>query len=190
VPKLWEESIQAHRAAVHDRVLDAAARLVHRHGPAGITMARMAREAGIGRATLYKYFPDAGAVLAAWHRRQVGEHVAELAALRNAPGRAIERLGAVLAGWARLAQHGAGNSSVVAGLHTHDHVEQAEQQLLGMLTELLAEAAEAGDVRCDVAAAELAVYCRYAATGAAALPSAAAVQRLVAVTLAGLAPAG
>ena len=58
-----------------------------------------------------------------------------------------------------------------------------------MIRELLAEGAEAGDVRDDVAPDELASYCLHALTAARTLPSKAAVRRLVAVTLAGLRPA-
>lgn len=54
------------------------------------------------------------------------------------------------------------------------------------LRELLTDAARAGDVRDDVAADELAAYCRHAITAAGGLPSQAAVQRLVAITLTGL----
>lgn len=34
-----------------------------------MTMSRIAEEIGIGRATLYKYFPDVEAILLAWHER-------------------------------------------------------------------------------------------------------------------------
>jgi AcrR family transcriptional regulator len=37
-------------------------------------MSQIAAETGIGRATLYKYFPDVEAILVAWHERQVAEH--------------------------------------------------------------------------------------------------------------------
>jgi len=52
-----------------------------------------------------------------------------------------------------------------------------------------AEAAQAGDLRDDVAPDELAAYCLHALSAASVAGSKAAVQRLVAVTLAGLRPA-
>src|SRR5579859_5616770 len=79
VPKLWNETIDAHRAAVRDATLDAAAALVARHGLTAVNMSQIAKETGIGRATLYKYFPDVEAILLAWHERQIGAHLKQLA---------------------------------------------------------------------------------------------------------------
>jgi hypothetical protein len=50
----------------------------------------------------------------------------------------------------------------------------------------VAEGAETGDLRDDVAPDELAGYCLHALAAASSLPSKAAVRRLVTVTLAGL----
>ncbi len=58
VPKLWNDTIAAHRRAVRDATLDTTAALVAEHGLAAVTMSQIAEETGIGRATLYKYFPD------------------------------------------------------------------------------------------------------------------------------------
>ncbi len=58
MPKLWTETIEEHRRAVHDATLDTTAALVREHGLAAVTMSQIAAAAGIGRATLYKYFPD------------------------------------------------------------------------------------------------------------------------------------
>ncbi len=58
MPRIWSETIAAHRDAVRDATLDATAALVAEHGLTGVTMSQIAKESGIGRATLYKYFPD------------------------------------------------------------------------------------------------------------------------------------
>ena len=71
---MWTDTIEAHRAAVRDAALDAAGELIAAHGLTGVTMSRLAATTGIGRATLYKYFPDVDAVLHAWHDRQVEQH--------------------------------------------------------------------------------------------------------------------
>src|SRR5687768_6472277 len=92
VPKLWNETIEAHRRAVRDATLDTTAALVAEHGMASLTMSQIAEETGIGRATLYKYFSDVEAILVAWHERQVTGHLEHLTQVRNRAGDADERL--------------------------------------------------------------------------------------------------
>jgi AcrR family transcriptional regulator len=187
VPKLWSDTIEAHRHAVRDATLDATAALVAEHGLASVTMSAIAKETGIGRATLYKYFPDVEAILVAWHQRQITEHLERLAAVRDHAGGPAERLEAVLTAYA-LIIHEHHGSELAALLHQGDHVAQARQQLKDFIRDLLAEVATHGDLRRDVASDELATYCLHALTAAPSLASEAAVRRLVAVTLAGLRP--
>ncbi|WP_374105373.1 hypothetical protein [Streptomyces sp. ISL-36] len=75
-------------------------------------------------------------------------------------------------------------------LHQGEPVRQAQQQLVDLVQGLLAEVAETGALRDDAKPAELAVYCLHALTAAGAMPSAAAVHRLVRVILDGLRPRG
>ncbi len=187
VPRLWNETIEAHRAAVHDAILDTTVALVAEHGLASVTMSRIAEEAGIGRATLYKYFPNVEAILVAWHERHVTGHLEHLAELRDQAGDPAERLEAVLVAYA-LIQHKRHATELAALLHRDEHVARAQQQLRGLTRDLLTEGAETGDLRDDVAPEELAIYCLHALTAAGSLPSEAAVRRLVTVTLAGLRP--
>jgi DNA-binding ferritin-like protein (Dps family) len=79
-------------------------------------------------------------------------------------------------------------SGLSTHLHQTPHVARAQQQLRKPVRDLVAGAAAAGQVRGDVAADELATFCLNALTAATSLPSKAAVQRLVQVTLAGLRP--
>jgi AcrR family transcriptional regulator len=187
VPKLWNETIEAHRRAVTDATLDATAALVAEHGLASVTMSKIARSTGIGRATLYKYFPDIEAILVAWHERHVAEHLRRLAQVRDQAGPAEARLEAVLRASATISYH-RGDGDLAALLHRGPHIVRAQQDLSNLLQGLLAEGAEHGAVRADVAPAELASYCLHALAAAGSLPSKAAVDRLVAVTLAGLRP--
>jgi hypothetical protein len=46
----------------------------------------------VQRATLYKYFPDARAVLTAWHERQITTHLDQLAAVAGPAAPAVVRL--------------------------------------------------------------------------------------------------
>ena len=189
MPKLWTQTIQAHRHQVRDAILDATWALVAEHGLLSVTMSQIAEQAGIGRATLYKYFPDVDAILLAWHERHVAGHLQQLAEVRDQAGDAGERLEAVLQAYALISHHRQQHGTELAGLlHRHDRVARAQQQLHDLLQELVTEAAARGEVRGDVAPAELASYCLHALTAAGSLPSKAAVRRLVAVTLAGLRP--
>ena len=190
MPKLWDATIEAHRSAVRDATLDTAAALVARHGVRAVTMSQIAQETGIGRATLYKYFPDVEAILTAWHERQVSGHLHHLAELRDHAGGAGERLAAVLEAYALMQQSvaAAHGTELVALLHGGAHVERVRQQLHDFIRDLLVEGATAGELRNDVAPDELASYCLHALSAAAGMPTTAAVHRLVAVTLAGLHP--
>lgn len=190
VPKLWNETIEAHRRDVCDAVLDTTAALVAQHGLLSVTMSRIAEEAGIERATLYKYFTDVEAILLAWHERQVAGHLERLAEARDKAGGAGQRLEAVLEAYALIAHdsHGHHDTELAALMHRGEQVARAEQKLRRMVRDLLTEAAETGDIRDDVTPDELVDYCLHALTAASRLPSKAAVRRLVAVTLAGIRP--
>ena len=195
VPRLWDDTIEAHRTAVRDATLNAAAALVAQHGLRGVTMSQIAEATGIGRATLYKYFPDVEAILLAWHERQIAGHIAELAKLRAKAQDPGDRLEAVLEAFARihfdLAQHHppglpSHGTELAALLHRGEHVARAEKQVKEFVRDVVSDAASSGQLRNDVAPEELASYCLHALTAASALSSKAAVRRLVAVTLAGM----
>lgn len=187
VPRLWDETIEAHRRAVRDATLDTTAALVAQHGLASVTMSQIAEHTGIGRATLYKYFPDVETILVAWHQRQITEHLDQLADVRDHARNAGERLKAVLEAYA-LIVHEHHGSDLAALLHRGPHVAPAHQQLHDFVRDLLTEGTASGEVRDDVAPEELASYCLHAVTAARGLPSKAAVQRLVTVILAGVQP--
>ena len=187
MPRLWTQTIDDHRTAVRDAVLDAAAALVADQGLAAVTMSRVAEMTGIGRATLYRYFHDVEAILLAWHERQVARHLEHLTAVRDGSGGAAEGLVAVLEAYARLSAH-SGDTEAVTALHQGTHVARARRQLRDFVRDLLAEGAATGDLRDDIAAEELAAYCLHALGAAREMPSPDAVARLVAVTVTGLRP--
>lgn len=191
MPKLWDETIEAHRRSVRDAIVDTTAALATEHGLRSVTMSRIADEAGIGRATLYKYFPDVEAILLAWHDRQIRRHLQHLGAVRDTAGDAGQRLQAVLEAYALIAHqtHGHHDTDLGAFLHRDEQLVRAQQQLSELVRDLIADAAASGAVRSDVAPGELAGYCLHALGAASGLPSKAAVRRLVGVVVAGLRPA-
>jgi AcrR family transcriptional regulator len=188
VPKLWSETIEEHRRAIHDATLDTTAALVSEHGLAAVTMSQIAAATGIGRATLYKYFPDVEAILMAWHERHIALHLRLLTAARDAAATPGEQLDAVLEAYALIQHQHHGTEMPVALLHRGEHVARARQQLQDLVASLLAAGVQAGDIRADIAPGELAGYCLHALTAAGSLPSEAAVRRLLTVTMSGLRP--
>lgn len=190
MPRLWDETVETHRQAVRDATLDATAGLVAERGLRAVTMSQIADVTGIGRATLYKYFPDIEAVLLAWHEREISTHLRQLEEARDAAGSPGQRLAAVLEAYAGIAHdsHGSHDADLAGLLHRDEHVAAGEHRLRKLVRDLLTDAAAAGEVRDDVAPDELAAYCLHAIAAAGKLPSKAAVRRLVAVTLSGLRP--
>jgi AcrR family transcriptional regulator len=190
VPKLWKDTIESHRREVHDAILDTTAGLVAEHGLLSVTMSQIAERTGIGRATLYKYFPDVQAILHAWHERQITAHLGQLGEARDRAGDPATAVRAVLETYAAIRQdrsrHHRHAPALAAVLHEDAGLAAPRRQLRAIVRDTLAEAATAGEVRDDVPADELATFCLHALDAAADLRSKAAVQRLVTVTLTAL----
>ncbi len=215
MPRLWTDTIESHRREVNGAILETTAALVGEHGLASVTMSQIAEKTGIGRATLYKYFPDVEAILVAWHERHVTHHLERLTEIRDRAGEPGERLEAVLEAYAlisherarshseehshaRSREHSRAHSEehphppfateLSAYVHRDKHVARALRRLRDFIRDLLLDAVKAGDVRDDAPPEELADYCIHALGAASTLRSKSAVQRLVAVTLSGLRP--
>jgi len=187
MPKIWSQTIEAHRDAVREATINATAALVARHGPSGVTMSQVAKDTGIGRATLYKYFPDVESILRAWHERQIDDHLMNLLQIRDQTVGAAERLRAVLAGYATAISHRRAHDDHLVGMvHSGEYVAAAHQHLRQFIRELIADAAATGAIRQDIPVDELAVYCLHAVAGATSLHGEAAIHRLVQTILTGL----
>lgn len=195
MPKLWEKTIEAHRRSVQDATLETTARLVKERGLRGVTMSEIAEKTGVGRATLYKYFPDVESILAVWHRRQIAHHLAHLRQVRDLAEGPEGRLRAVLNAFAHIQHeparnhHGQPHSAEVAALlHSDDQVARARRELHGLIAALITDAAAAGAVRSDISSEEVAEYCIHALEAASHAPSEEAVSRLVTLTVSGMRP--
>ncbi|MBT2515482.1 helix-turn-helix transcriptional regulator [Arthrobacter sp. ISL-30] len=155
--------------------------LVSEHGLLSVTMSRIAKEVGIGRATLYKYFPDVEAILLAEHDRRVASQLEHLHAVKSGggdPGRQLEQV--LLIHAMMVNEH---HDSVIASV-MHQGGSRGHQE--AFLQDLLQQAADAGVIRTDMPAEELAKFCLNALSAASQAPSHAAVKRLVQLTLDGL----
>ena len=188
MPRLWTSTIEAHRREVREAIIDSAARLVTEAGLLSVTMSRIAEEAGIGRATLYKYFPDVASILREWHDRQISHHLQELTEAAGQRGDPTERLESVLRAYAEMLHRTRGHDDreFAAVLHGDDQIDHAHSRLSNMIRDLLVEAAAAGGVRGDIAPRELAAFCLNALEAAGDFSSNAAVGRLVMLTMNGL----
>lgn len=189
MPKLWSETVDAHRREVREAIFASTVELIAEHGLRAVTMSQIAEQAGIGRATLYKYFPDVDTILVAWHERQVAAHLDQLRGIATRPGSAAARLEQVLSTYAGIIydtatrHHG---TDLAALIHQGEHLDHAKRQLNELLSGLLASASAAKEIRSDIPVAELANYCLNALGAARTVHSQAAASRLVTVIMTGL----
>ena len=181
MPKLWSETIDAHRADVVDAIHDATVKLAHAHGPLAVTMTQIAKEARIGRATLYKYYPDVAAIFRAWHERHVAEHLRQLSEIAEGPGDASTRLREVLGAYALIRYHRPRDDFAV--LHHEEHAADAQRAHIKLIKQLLDQADRDGAVRADIPTGELATFCASALDAAGFVRSRAAANRVADATL-------
>lgn len=186
MPKLWNDTIESHRQAVRDAAMDAVAAIAAEKGLSGVTMSEIAEDAGIGRATLYKYFADLQQILLAWHEREISRHMRELQTARDRAPDALSALQDVFETYARNGPHKHREEALAGFLHDQHHSARAHHHLHKLVSDLISKAAAAGSVRTDISAEELTHYCLSALSAGAHLDTAIAVKRLVTVTLDGL----
>ncbi|MBP2334735.1 AcrR family transcriptional regulator [Saccharothrix coeruleofusca] len=120
MPKLWDETIEAHRLEVRRAIPATTAALVAERGLLNVTMSRIAEQAGIGRATLYKYFPDVEAILRAWRGERIAHHLAHLTAVRDGASGPVRRLEAVLEAFAAISHGSRGHFDAGLGAKKGD----------------------------------------------------------------------
>ena len=84
--------------AVHDRLLDGAAELVGERG-LHFSLPELARQAGVGTATVYRHFTDVEQVGELLFARILGGLVERLEALAADPGSARERMSRICLTW-------------------------------------------------------------------------------------------
>lgn len=180
MPKLWTHTIDAHRRTVRDTILDAAASLADEQGLASLTMSGISERAGIGRATLYKYFSDVQQVLGAWHRQVVARHMREFDDLESRHSEPLDLLTAILLAYGEMARQNHGHAHAPF-LHGLPHTTEAHAQLRARLSTIFAAGAATGSIRSDIAAGELADFALQAIAAANLAKNSEAVDRIVAM---------
>jgi AcrR family transcriptional regulator len=88
---------QRRSAATVDAILEAAAHILEREGLAALTTNRVAERAGASIGSLYQYFPNKEAILAALIRRERAALAASVAAALEGPGGFDARLDRLIA---------------------------------------------------------------------------------------------
>jgi AcrR family transcriptional regulator len=121
------------RLAVDERrrqLLELGAELFARHGYEELSMARIAREAGISKALLYHYFPSKQAYFVATLRQQADELAQLVAVDPELP--AAEQLTRALdafLGW--VEENSVGYAKLLEGASTHAEVRELVEQVRG-----------------------------------------------------------
>jgi AcrR family transcriptional regulator len=152
----WGADLPADEAQARERLLHAAETCYARYGPSRTKMTHIAAEAGVHRTTVYSYFPNRDAVLAACFVRAVADVVAAANPYFESDEPFSERLvSAILVGL-----DAARNSPAMKMLigddelsQTHRAAEASEiwrNDVQAGFAERFADAAAAGEVRNDV----------------------------------------
>ncbi|MBX3188521.1 MAG: TetR/AcrR family transcriptional regulator [Labilithrix sp.] len=157
-----KQAQQERSRATVDAVFAAMDRVVRRDGIDSFSIAQVAAEAGIARASIYDYFPTREAIVAAWEERIIGQETARIGALvseliANPPPfehSVIRLVEAVLEAFARQAAAFGYRDGL--GLHARSRVRgEVADGVIAMMTGALASAPDRARLRverADVAA--------------------------------------
>ena len=153
MPRIWAETVDTHRRLVQDAIVDATAELAAEHGPLSVSMSAIAERAGVGRATLYKYFPDVESIFVEWHRREFSERLEQLKALSTRDDVTLREL-AGLVRRGRIDHRG--RKGAAAGILAHTAVAAEsvvlgtiEAELVALVAEVVRRLARGNQVRTD-----------------------------------------
>ncbi len=92
MPKISAASVPEHVARQEAAVIDAAIRLFNERGVGNVSLGDIAKEVGLARNSLYRYFPDKAHILAAWFRVTIEPLVELCAEIADADTPVADRL--------------------------------------------------------------------------------------------------
>jgi AcrR family transcriptional regulator len=142
----------ASRANLRARLLDAAARLVGRHGVAGTTLAAVARRARVTPALVHYYFGGKAALIDALFAERIAPVLAQVGAALPSAGGPVQ-LEAIVAGYLRALSAAPWLPPILArevlceGGSLRARFVQLARPLVGALPQRLAAAQDAGALR-------------------------------------------
>ncbi|MBS2020240.1 MAG: TetR/AcrR family transcriptional regulator [Deltaproteobacteria bacterium] len=154
-----KQAQQERSRATVDAVFEAMDRVVRREGIDEFSIAQVATEARVARASVYDYFPTREALVAAWEERLISAEMARFAELlaelmANPPPfeRSVIRLiEAVMDAFARqAAAYGYRDTFGSLGLHARSRVRgEMTEQIVAMMAGALAQAPDRERLRVD-----------------------------------------
>lgn len=157
MPQIWADSVEQHKHLTRERVISATLSLVKERGLSDVTMSDIAERAGIGRATLYNYFPDVDHILLAWHDAEVDRYMESLKAGLAELGDARSRLRAVLVSLASgftgdhdEALDASRISATALSPEVRAQMGAASAKVLSTVTQILTQGVEAHELRADL----------------------------------------
>jgi AcrR family transcriptional regulator len=147
----WASTLKQHKARQHDLILDAAGDIFNEKGISGLSMSALASRAGMTRPTLYNYFTDVDAVIAAYGRREVDRYFKELRDQLDTEEGPAERIESfvrlMVIGYKEHAHEADWMKYVPADNSEHD---RTVDPLRDLLAEILRSGIELGVFRSDI----------------------------------------
>lgn len=162
MPKIWADTVEEHRASVVEAILDAAEATRAADGLAGMTMSAIALRAGIGRATLYKYFASVDAIVDACHARQVRQQLQHLVTHTESASPTVQAL----------------TELIVAQRRSHAHRDRGDahdldgdrNEIVAVLARFLERLADNAAIRADLPYDQLAAWIMHTAHAPGSIP--------------------
>jgi AcrR family transcriptional regulator len=159
VPAAWNDTVADHRDRQRQLIVDSTMSLVAEHGLSDVTMAQVAKQAGIGRATLYKYFPGVEEIVAEHVLQTVESHHRVLEEAIDGVDDPIDAIAAclsILLEYFGSEEHRSTSTSVNPDQFSPEvgrQVHQAFARMHSLLSDLVVDAQRAERLREDVDAA-------------------------------------
>ncbi|HEX3005797.1 MAG TPA: TetR/AcrR family transcriptional regulator [Angustibacter sp.] len=155
MPRITGPTIAEHVAAQEAAVVDAAKRLFASRGVTGVSLGDIAAEVGLGRTSLYRYFPTKAHILQRWFDLEMLPLIEASREVVEAPGTPAQRLTAWIdvqldfltdESHAMLTEASAGLEPLPE--EVREHFGQRHRELYGTLTDILrAGGARSADVQ-------------------------------------------
>lgn len=151
MPRITAGSVAEHVAHQEQAVFDAAIALFTEHGYSHVTLTDIAKEVGLARNSLYRYFPTKASILMRWYANEMPAQIQRSADLLGgdaSPPDRIERWAAAQIDYAHRPEHRliAALGEAAGDLSADERVELAasHEQLMAPLLAALAEGGLAG----------------------------------------------